>query len=179
MGKNRDRRGRKHESTGAPKARKRRGISLRLVASLIVFALLATASASSAHAATGGASGFTPSIPSAPTASTSEELAFGPFRTAGASWYGGTIMWGRRTACGTTLHPNTLGVAHRSLPCGTTVKFVYHGHALITQVIDRGPYIQGRAWDLTQAASEALDLEGVGQVRYAVALTYARVDAER
>lgn len=121
------------------------------------------------QASTGGAAGPTASAPA-------EEggITFSPMRTAGASWYGGPSMWGRTTACGQTLRPNTLGVAHKTLPCGTTVKFVYHGHALVTQVIDRGPYINGRAWDLTQAASEALDLEGVGNVRYAVALTLAR-----
>jgi rare lipoprotein A len=97
-------------------------------------------------------------------------------RTAGASWYG-PGLWGNHTACGQTLRPNTLGVAHKTLPCGTTVKFVYHGKALITQVIDRGPYVRGRAWDLTAAASEALGLEGVGQVRYAVATNLARQNA--
>ena len=65
----------------------------------------------------------------------------------------------------------------RRLPCGTTVKFVYHGKALITQVIDRGPYVKGRAWDLTAAASEALGLEGVGRVRYAIATNLARKTA--
>ena len=60
-------------------------------------------------------------------------------RTAGATWYG-PGLYGRQTACGQTLRPSTIGVAHRSLPCGTTVKFVYHGHSLVTQVIDRGPY---------------------------------------
>jgi rare lipoprotein A len=147
----------------------RRGISLRLAATLIAFALFAAASLPVAQAATGGAAGFTPTEPPP-----GGEVAFSPFRVAGASWYGGPSMWGRQTACGATLYPDTLGVAHRSLPCGTTVKFVYHGHALITQVIDRGPYVRGRAWDLTQAASEAIDLEGVGRVRYAVALNYAR-----
>ena len=97
-------------------------------------------------------------------------------RIAGASWYG-PGLYGHQTACGQTLRPNTLGVAHKTLPCGTTVKFVYHGHALITQVIDRGPYVKGRAWDLTAAASEALGFEGVGKVRYAIALEYARPGA--
>jgi len=72
-----------------------------------------------------------------------------------------------------------MGVAHKKLPCGTTVKFVYHGKAVVTQVIDRGPYVDGRAWDLTKAVSDALGFEGVGRVRYAVAIddaTSARAD---
>jgi rare lipoprotein A len=137
--------------------------ALALAALLAMFAGMATG----AKAATGGASSTT-------AASSDEELAFSPYQYAGASWYGGPSMWGRKTACGQTLRPSTLGVAHKTLPCGTTVKFLYHGHVLITKVIDRGPYVKGRAWDLTQAASEALDLEGVGRVRYAIALEYAR-----
>lgn len=133
--------------------------------------MLAVGGASIAQAATGGASiagsgGSTPA---------GEELTFSsPMRMAGASWYGGKAMWGRQTACGETLEPETLGVANKTLPCGTTVKFVYHGHELVTQVIDRGPYVKGRAWDLTEAASKVLGLEGVGRVRYAVALANAR-----
>ena len=44
-------------------------------------------------------------------------------------------------------------------------------------MIDRGPYVKGRAWDLTAAASEALDFEGVGMLRYAVAVNLARAAA--
>jgi rare lipoprotein A (peptidoglycan hydrolase) len=173
MRKTRPRLARNDDFSWAPEAGKRRGISLRLLASLIAFALLAAVGSSSAQAATGGAAAFTPARPTASTAPIAGEVAFSPFRIGGASWYG-PGLWGHRTACGATLRKETLGVAHRTLPCGTTVKFVYHGHALVTEVIDRGPYIRGRDWDLTQAASEALELEGVGQVRYAVALGYAR-----
>jgi hypothetical protein len=141
--------------------------SLRWAVFVAALLALMAGAATGAKASTGGASSYA----SAPAGS---ELAFSPFRSAGASWYGGPSMWGRSTACGRTLRPSTLGVAHKTLPCGTTVKFVYHGHVLITQVIDRGPYVKGRAWDFTKAASEALGLEGVGRVRYAVALNYAR-----
>ncbi|HET9678326.1 MAG TPA: septal ring lytic transglycosylase RlpA family protein [Solirubrobacterales bacterium] len=138
--------------------------ALALAAILAMMAGLATG----AKASTGGASGYAPAAPEG------GELAFTPFRYAGASWYGGPSMWGRQTACGATLRPNTLGVAHKTLPCGTTVKFLYHGHVLVTQVIDRGPYVKGRSWDFTKAASEVLGFEGVGRVRYAVAISYAR-----
>lgn len=92
-----------------------------------------------------------------------------PMRSAGATWYG-PGLYGNGTACGQTLRPGTIGVAHRTLPCGTTVKFVYHGHYLVTKVIDRGPYTPGNDFDLTNGARLALDFEGVGQVRYAIAL---------
>lgn len=139
--------------------------TLRWALCLAALLALMAGAATGAKASTGGAA----STAAAPGA----ELAFSPFRYAGASWYG-PGLWGRKTACGATLRPGTLGVAHKTLPCGTAVKFAYHGHVLVTRVIDRGPYVKGRAFDLTQAASEALGFEGVGRLRYAVALSYAR-----
>ena len=163
-----NRHARKHDSAPTPRSLGRSSRRVRWAISCTATALLAVG-AVTAQASTGGASS---------TANTTEgqEYTFSPMRTAGASWYG-PGLWGNKTACGQTLRPSTLGVAHKSLPCGTTVKFVYHGKTLITQVIDRGPYVKGRAWDLTAAASEALDFEGVGQVRYAIATTLARQSA--
>ena len=102
-------------------------------------------------------------------------LAFSPWHFAGATWYG-PGLYGRHTACGQTLRPGTLGVAHRSLPCGTAVKFFFHGRQIVTRVIDRGPYSKGNSWDLTSAAAEALGFASTGQarLRYAVAVHYAR-----
>jgi rare lipoprotein A (peptidoglycan hydrolase) len=124
----------------------------------------------SAQAATGGAAAAVAFGGSSPEG---QEIAFSPFRWAGASWYG-PGLYGRKTACGETLRPATLGVANRSLPCGTTVEFIYHGRALVTQVIDRGPYVKGRSWDLTAAAREALGFEGIARLRFAVAMNLAR-----
>lgn len=154
--------------------------ALRLRAALLAgaIAVLAFAAAPAAQAATGGAASVAPvpteEVEAAPTTAFNEaELTFTPFRYAGASWYGGTSMWGRSTACGQTLRPSTIGVANKTLPCGTPVKFVWHGRSIVAPVIDRGPYIKGRAWDLTSAAAEALEFEGIGRIRYAVAIEYA------
>ena len=43
----------------------------------------------------------------------------------------------------------TLGVANRTLPCGTPVAIYYDGRTIIVPVIDRGPYANGADWDLT------------------------------
>ena len=147
--------------------------SLRWALALLAFFALFAGVATGAQAATGGASSYTPSA-----AEGEEELAFGTWRYGGASWYG-PGLWGNSTACGQTLRPQTMGVAHKTLPCGTTVKFVYGGRAVVTQVIDRGPYIHGRAWDLTKAVSDALGFEGVGRVRYAIALNDAAAASRR
>jgi rare lipoprotein A (peptidoglycan hydrolase) len=103
----------------------------------------------------------------------SGSIAFSSMRTAGATWYG-PGFYGHQTACGQILRPTTIGVAHRNLPCGTTVKFAYEGHYLITKVIDRGPYTKGNSWDLTNGARMALGFEGSGFVQYALALQFAR-----
>lgn len=161
---------RKSDSRRVPRSEPRALRRLRRAAALAALAVLAFGAAS-AQAGPGGAS----PIAGSPAG---EDLVFSPFRSAGASWYG-PGLYGNETACGQTLRPGTLGVAHRNLPCGTAVKFVYHGHAVVTQVIDRGPYAKGRAWDLTAAVSEALEFEGVGMLRYAVAVSYARAGAAR
>jgi rare lipoprotein A (peptidoglycan hydrolase) len=165
MQPSRDRLARIDDSRRAPRS-KRATSRLRWAAPFAVLAALSFG-AVPAQAAPGGAS----PVASSPTAG--QDLVFSPFKTAGASWYG-PGLYGRKTACGQTLRATTIGVAHRSLPCGTMVKFVYDGHAVVAPVIDRGPYVKGRAWDLTAAASEALEFDGVGMVRYAIAVTYAR-----
>ena len=121
-----------------------------------------------AEAQTGGA-GVTLPETATPGAGGASLVFSSPMRTAGATWYG-PGLYGNGTACGQTLRPGTIGVAHRTLPCGTTVKFSYHGRSLVTRVIDRGPYTPGNDFDLTNGARLALAFEGVGQVRYAVAL---------
>ena len=86
-----------------------------------------------------------------------------------ASWYG-PGLYGNGVACGGTLKRNTVGVAHKKLPCGSKVLVGYRGRYLMTTVIDRGPYIAGRSLDLTYAGAEALDFidSGVANVRWAV-----------
>ena len=74
-----------------------------------------------------------------------------------ASWYGP----GGTTACGEQLGAGTLGVANRTLPCGTKVTLRLGSRVLTVPVIDRGPYVAGRDYDLTYATKVAL---GAGDV---------------
>jgi hypothetical protein len=76
----------------------------------------------------------------------------------------GPGFYGRRTACGTLLRPTTVGVAHRTLPCGTRLEAYYGGRRLVVSVIDRGPYVAGVSWDLTAAAARALGFPGQGEL---------------
>ena len=72
-----------------------------------------------------------------------------------ASWYGPTLF-GHGTACGETLSKHILGVANKTLPCGENVALYYDGRTLTVPVIDRGPYVKGRSYDLTYATAKAL-----------------------
>ena len=80
-----------------------------------------------------------------------------------ASYYG-PGFYGGTTACGQTLESDTIGVAHKTLPCGTKVRFYYHGHKVTAPVIDRGPYAGGREWDLTEATKNRLHFPSTGTV---------------
>ncbi len=55
------------------------------------------------------------------------------------TWYG-PGFYGNRTACGVPYTRTIVGVAHRTLPCGTLVRFKWHGITAVAPVIDRGPY---------------------------------------
>lgn len=89
------------------------------------------------------------------------------WRRATATWYG-PGLFGNRTACGGRLTRRTVGVAHRSLPCGTRVAIRYRGRMLRTRVIDRGPYGHAATWDLTRAAARRLQLLETDRIRSAV-----------
>jgi rare lipoprotein A len=78
-------------------------------------------------------------------------------KTGIATWFG-PGFYGQATACGQTLTPAVVGVANRTLPCGTLVKVTYKGHALVVPVLDRGPYANHADWDLTAGAAQALDI---------------------
>ncbi|HEV7771479.1 MAG TPA: septal ring lytic transglycosylase RlpA family protein [Solirubrobacterales bacterium] len=97
------------------------------------------------------------------TGSTSPARRLTAFRPAGASYYG-PGLYGNGVACGGTLMPDTLGVAHKTLPCGTKVKLRYHRRSITVPVIDRGPYVAGRDYDLTEATRDRLGFPGVGLV---------------
>jgi rare lipoprotein A (peptidoglycan hydrolase) len=76
-----------------------------------------------------------------------------------ATWFG-PGFYGKKTACGQTMTPSIVGVANRTLPCGTLVKVSYRGHLLTVPVIDRGPYgHSGADWDLTAEAARTLGVE--------------------
>ena len=103
-----------------------------------------------AAASTGGAS-----APTTPTATHTSASSASVRPTGIATWFG-PGFYGHKTACGQTLTPAVVGVANRTLPCGTLIRVSWHGHALTVPVLDRGPYAHGADWDLTAGAARAL-----------------------
>ncbi len=106
-----------------------------------------------------------PPVPPAATSSTVRRAAHRPgrpniYRLVEVSWYGG----GGSLACGGLLTSSTMGVANKTLPCGTHVTLRYHGRTVRVPVVDRGPYVEGREYDLTEATAHALGFEGVGEM---------------
>jgi rare lipoprotein A len=76
---------------------------------------------------------------------------------------------GKTTACGQVLKPDTIGISHPVLPCGAKIFVAYGGRTVLTQVIDRGPYVPGRVIDLTDSLAAELGVTGVRTVRWAYA----------
>lgn len=106
------------------------------------------------EAAGAGASRATPASPA---------LTITIYRPAIATVYG-PGFWGRRTACGHVLTKATLGVANRTLKCGTPVALLWHGRTIVVPVIDRGPYANHADWDLTTATAQALGIDGTEKI---------------
>ena len=97
-----------------------------------------------------------PPPPSRPSA------APGAVETGVASWYGHPYH-GRRAADGEIYDMETLVAAHRTLPFNTWVR-VYNlnnNKTVDVRIIDRGPFVDGRIIDLSHAAAQAIDYDGV------------------
>src|SRR5881628_122250 len=83
-----------------------------------------------------------------------------------ASWYGPGFH-GNRTANGEIYDQYELTAAHPSLALGTRVMVtnLENGRAVQVRVNDRGPFVDGRAIDLSYAAARTIGMVGPGTVR--------------
>ena len=122
----------------------------RVVLALAAGLSLPALSAAAAIASTGGASA---PASSGTTSSAASSASVHP--TGIATWFG-PGFYGHKTACGQTLTPSVVGLANRTLPCGTLIRVSYKGRAVTMPVLDRGPYAHGADWDLTAGAAKAL-----------------------
>jgi rare lipoprotein A len=100
---------------------------------------------------------------SARSAAASPELPLTVFRPAIATWYG-PGFYGNKTACGIELTETLVGVAHRTLPCGTIVAVHYGAKTILAPVVDRGPFGGKAKWDLTKGAADLLGFTATDRI---------------
>ncbi len=116
------------------------------------------AAGSDAIGGSSSSSAETQSSPGSQDSGSGASKAAGIVQSGIATWYG-PGLYGHKTACGQRLTPAVVGVASRTLACGTLVKVSYDGRSKIVPVLDRGPYAHnGASWDLTAGAATALDI---------------------
>jgi rare lipoprotein A len=79
---------------------------------------------------------------------------------------------GSHTANGEKLNPNALTAAHPTLPFGTHLRItsVASGRSVVVRVNDRGPFLKGRAVDVSYSAAKQLGIteRGVTKVKMEV-----------
>jgi rare lipoprotein A len=91
-----------------------------------------------------------------------------------ASWYGAPYH-NRRGSNGEIYDMHAMTAAHRTLPLGSIVRVtcIASGESAVVRITDRGPFIEGRIIDLSQAAAQRIGLvrKGTAQVRIEVLKT--------
>lgn len=91
-----------------------------------------------------------------------------------ASWYGAPYH-NRRGSNGEVYDMNAMTAAHRTLPLGSIVRVtnLESQKSAVVRITDRGPFIEGRIIDLSQAAAKHIGLvqKGTGRVRVEVLKT--------
>jgi rare lipoprotein A len=70
----------------------------------------------------------------------------------------------QRGACGVVIGPRTMGVANPVLPCGVKIYIRFNGKEVLTQVIDRGPDVPGREFDITRALARTIGLTSTAAI---------------
>jgi rare lipoprotein A (peptidoglycan hydrolase) len=130
---------------------------LSATSAALTAAALAAAVALPAAASTGATNGGASASPEQYKSSQDPRARTADYDRVKATWYG-PGLYGNRMACGGRLTHRTIGVAHKSLRCGTKVALRYRGRTIVVPVIDRGPYAHGVSYDLTEATAEQLGM---------------------
>ena len=111
--------------------------------------------------------------PSAPAPGASPPVAPAPTRdrAAGTQQRGRISMYGdafagKKTASGEPFDPAALTMAHRTLPFGTRVRVTNLQNQRTVDVVvnDRGPFVDGRIADLSEAAARRIGMIADGVV---------------
>jgi rare lipoprotein A (peptidoglycan hydrolase) len=88
-----------------------------------------------------------------------------------ASWYGQKFQ-GRRTSSGERFDLRKMTAAHKTLPLGSLVKLTspITGRSVVVRINDRGPWLKGRDFDLSEAAAARLGMHEAGVAPVEMAL---------
>ena len=70
------------------------------------------------------------------------------------------------TNCGVTVTPETVGIAHPVLPCGTKLLLELQGRQVQAEVVKRGPVAGGRSFEVSPALAQQLGVAGEAIVRW-------------
>jgi rare lipoprotein A (peptidoglycan hydrolase) len=89
---------------------------------------------------------------------------FRPRKRRTATWYG-PGLYGNEMACGGKLTRDTFGVAHKTLPCGKKVTIAHGGRIVIARVVDRGPFVNGVEYDLTEKTARSVRMSSTSEIR--------------
>jgi rare lipoprotein A (peptidoglycan hydrolase) len=81
-----------------------------------------------------------------------------------ASWYGPGFE-GNHTASGDVFDSSLYTAASKELPLGSWLYVEHEGRGVVVLVNDRGPYVEDRILDLSEAAAQAIGIGGLGWVR--------------
>lgn len=96
-----------------------------------------------------------------------------------ASWYGPGFN-GKATASGDIFDDRKFTAAHRTLPLGSKARVVNLNNGKSVEVVinDRGPHVQGRIIDLSQASAKALGMIDCGITQVKVQLIQETVASD-
>ena len=107
----------------------------------------------------------------APCSNQLQPFSLPPRKYAIASWYGKKFQ-GRRTSSGERFDLHKLTAANKTLPLGSLVKLTCPstGKSVVVRINDRGPWLKGRDFDLSEAAATKLGMheQGVAAVEMAL-----------
>ena len=87
------------------------------------------------------------------------------YYTARAAPYGPTPAH-QRTSCGQPFTSTTEGIASPVLPCGVKIYIRFQGKEVLTQIVDRGPDVPGRSFDIAKALADRLGLHGAQVIHW-------------
>ena len=87
------------------------------------------------------------------------------FQSWPAAAHNASVFCDRVTATGRGMNCNAMVFAHKTLPLGSVHRLSCNGRVISARVVDRGPYVRGREFDLSPGLARACGINGLGNIR--------------